>query len=76
MIWPPKEILNCKCIAITYKRRPVPANARATLALLAEGESVGPVANAMGAATRRLLAARFDMSVLAAGAMTHQESSK
>lgn len=52
------------------------ANARATLALLAEGDSVGPIAKAMGAATRRLVAAGFDMSALAAGAMTHQESSK
>lgn len=52
------------------------ANARATLALLAEGESVGPIAKAMGAAIDRLVAAGFDMSALAAGAMTHQESSK
>lgn len=52
------------------------ANARATLALLAEGDSVGPIANAMCAAIGRLAAAGFDMSTLAAGAMTHQESSK
>ncbi|MBA3940569.1 MAG: hypothetical protein C0520_05110 [Sphingopyxis sp.] len=52
------------------------ANARATLALLAAGESVGPIAHAMGAATDRLTAAGFDMPALAAGAMTHQESSK
>lgn len=52
------------------------ANARATLALLAEGDSVGPIAKAMGAAIDRLVAAGFDMSALAAGAMTHQESSK
>ena len=52
------------------------ANARATLALLAEGDSVGPIVKAMGAATQRLLAAGFDMSALAAGTMTHQESSK
>lgn len=52
------------------------ANARATLAFLAEGESVGPIARAMGAATRRLVVAGFDMSALAAGTMTHQESSK
>lgn len=52
------------------------ANARATLALLAEGESVGPIAKAMGTAIDRLVAAGFDMPVLAAGTMTHQESSK
>ena len=52
------------------------ANARATLALLAEGESVGPIANAMRAAIDRLVAAGFNMSALAAGAMTHQESPK
>ncbi|MGH6633983.1 MAG: hypothetical protein ACREB0_11520 [Sphingopyxis sp.] len=52
------------------------ANARATLAFLAEGESVGPIANAMGAAVYRLVAAGFDMPALAAGAMTHQESPK
>ncbi|WP_447757035.1 hypothetical protein [Sphingopyxis fribergensis] len=52
------------------------ANARATLALLAEGESVGPIASAMGAAIDRLVAAGFDMSALAAGTMTHQESPK
>ena len=52
-----------------------PANARATLALLAEGESVGPIVKAMGAATDRLVAAGFDMSALATGTMTHQESS-
>ncbi len=51
-------------------------NARATLALLAEGDSVGPIAKAMGGAIDRLVAAGFDMSALAAGAMTHQESSK
>jgi hypothetical protein len=51
-------------------------NARATLALLAEGDSVGPIAKAMGAAIDRLVAAGFDMSALAAGTMTHQESSK
>jgi hypothetical protein len=52
------------------------ANAHATLALLAEGDSAGPIAKAMGAAIDRLVAAGFDMSALAAGAMTHQESSK
>jgi len=52
------------------------ANAHATLALLAEGDSVGPIAKAMGAAVDRLLAAGFDMPALAAGSMTHQESSK
>ena len=52
------------------------ANARATLALLAEGDSVGPIAKAMGAAIDRLVAAGFDMSALSAGTMTHQESSK
>jgi hypothetical protein len=51
-------------------------NARATLALLAEGDSVGPIAKAMGAAIDRLVAAGFDMPALAAGTMTHQESSK
>jgi hypothetical protein len=52
------------------------ANARATLALLAEGDSVGPIVKAMGAAIDRLVATGFDMSALAAGTMTHQESSK
>ena len=52
------------------------ANARRALALMAEGDSVGPIAKAMGAAIDRLVAAGFDMSALAAGAMTHQESSK
>lgn len=52
------------------------ANARATLALLAEGDSVGPIAKAMGAAVDRLVVAGFDMPALAAGAMTHQESPK
>ena len=52
------------------------ANARATLALLAEGNSAGPIAKAMGAAIDRLVAAGFDMSALAAGTMTHQESPK
>ena len=52
------------------------ANARATLALLAEGESVGPIARAMGATIDQLVAAGFDMSALAAGTITHQESSK
>lgn len=52
------------------------ANAHATLALLAEEDSVGPIAKAMGAAVDRLVAAGFDMSALAAGTMTHQESSK
>ncbi|QCB53563.1 hypothetical protein E5675_03305 [Sphingopyxis sp. PAMC25046] len=55
------------------------ANAHATLALLAllaEGDSVGSIAKAMGAAADRLVAAGFDMPVLAASAMTHQESSK
>ena len=50
------------------------ANARATLALLAEGDSVGPIAKAMDAAIDRLVAAGFDMSALAAGTMKHQES--
>lgn len=52
------------------------ANARATLALLVERDSVGPIAKAMGAAIARLAAAGFDMSVFAAGTMTHQESPK
>ncbi|KGB58299.1 hypothetical protein [Sphingopyxis sp. LC363] len=52
------------------------ANAHATLALLAEGDGVGPIAKAMGAAADRLVAAGFDMPALAAGTMTHQESSK
>ncbi|AJA10305.1 hypothetical protein SKP52_17170 [Sphingopyxis fribergensis] len=52
------------------------ANARRALALMAEGDSVGSIAKAMGAAIDRLVAAGFDMSALAAGAMTHQESSK
>lgn len=52
------------------------ANARATLALLAEEESVDPIAKAMAAAVDRLVAAGFDMPALAAGAMTHQESPK
>lgn len=52
------------------------ANARATLALLAKGDSVGPIANAMRTATGRLVVAGFDMSALAAGTMTHQESPK
>ncbi|HWV59165.1 MAG TPA: hypothetical protein VN034_00810 [Sphingopyxis sp.] len=52
------------------------ANAHATLALLAEGDSVGPIAKAMGAAIDRLLAAGFDMPALAADTMTHQESPK
>lgn len=52
------------------------AKASATLALLAEKESVAPIAQAMGAAFDRLVVAGFDMSALAAGAMTHQESSK
>ena len=52
------------------------ANARATLALLAEGDSVGPIAKAMGAAIDRLVAAGFDMPVIAAGTTTYQESSK
>lgn len=52
------------------------ANARRALALLAEGDSVGPIANAMSAAVDRLVAAGFDMSALAAGTMRHQESSK
>lgn len=52
------------------------ANAHATLAMLAEGESAGPIAKAMGTAVDRLVTAGFDMSALAVGAMTHQESSK
>ncbi|HJS09971.1 hypothetical protein [Sphingopyxis sp.] len=52
------------------------ANAHATLAFLAEGDSVGPIAKAMGAAVDRLVAAGFDLPALAAGTMTHQESSK
>lgn len=52
------------------------ANARATLALLAEGDSIGPIAKAMSTAIDRLVAAGFDMSALAAGTMTHQESSE
>lgn len=51
-------------------------NARATLALLADGDSVGTIARAMEAATDRLVAAGFDMPALAAGAMTYQESDK
>ena len=50
--------------------------ARGALALLAATDSVGPIANAMGAAIDRLAAAGFNMSALAAGTMTHQESSK
>ena len=50
--------------------------ARGALALLAATDSVGPIANAMGAAIDRLVAAGFDMSALVAGTMTHQESSK
>jgi hypothetical protein len=53
-----------------------PANARATLALLAGEDSAGPMAKAMGAAIDRLVAAGFDMPALAAGAMTYQESPK
>src|SRR3546814_4128415 len=49
------------------------ANARATLALLAEGDSFGPIAKAMGAATDRLVAAGFDMQALAAGALRSEE---
>ncbi len=52
------------------------ANARATLALLAQEGSIGPIARAMGATIDRLAAAGFDMSDLTAGTMTHQESSK
>ena len=52
------------------------ANARATLALLAEADSVGPIARAMGTTIDRLVAVGFDMSTLVAGTMTHQESSK
>lgn len=52
------------------------ANVRRTLALLAQQDSVGPIAKAMGAAINRLVAAGFEMPALAAGAMTHQESSK
>ena len=52
------------------------ANAHASLALLAEGDSVGPIATAMGAAIDGLVAAGFDMPALAAGTMTHQESPK
>lgn len=52
------------------------ANARRALALLAEGDSVGPIANAMGAVVGQLVGAGFDMPALAASAMTHQESSK
>ena len=51
-------------------------NVRATLALLAEGDSARPIVKAMGATIDRLVAAGFDMSALAAGTMTHQESSK
>src|SRR3546814_5039661 len=40
-------------------------NAHATLALLAEGDSVGPIAKAMGAALDGLVAAGFDMPALA-----------
>ena len=52
------------------------ARACATRALLADGDSVGPIAKAMQTRARRLIAAGFDMPVLAAGAMTCQESSK
>lgn len=52
------------------------ANACATLALLAEEGSVGRIAKAMAAASRRLVAAGFDMPALAAGATTYQESPK
>ena len=50
--------------------------ARATLALLVGNSSVGPVAHAMRAAIERLAFAGFHLSVLAAGAMKHQESPK
>lgn len=53
-----------------------PANAHATLALLAGRDNAGPIAKAIGAAIDRLVAAGFDMPALAAGAMTHQESPK
>ena len=52
------------------------AKARATLALLADGDSVGPIAKAMEAATGHLVAAGFELPALAAGAATCQESSK
>lgn len=52
------------------------AGACATRALLADGDSVGPIAKAMETRARRLIVAGFDMPVLAAGAMTCQESSK
>ncbi len=50
------------------------ANARATLALLAERDSACPIAKAMGAASERLAAAGFDMPALAGGATPYQES--
>jgi hypothetical protein len=50
------------------------ARARTTRALLADGDSVGPIAKAIATTTRRSIAAGFDMPVLAAGAMTCQES--
>ena len=52
------------------------ANARATLTLFVEANSVAPIANAMGAAVGQLVVAGFDMPDLSAGTMTHQESSK
>ena len=52
------------------------AAGRATLALLVGTVNVGSIASAMGAANEKLLAAGFDLSTLAAGTMTYQESQK
>ena len=52
------------------------ATGRATLALLVGTVNVGSIASAMGAANEKLLAAGFDLSTLAAGTMTYQESQK
>lgn len=52
------------------------AAGRATLALLVGAVDVGPIASAMGAANEKLLAAGFDLSTLAAGTRTYQESQK
>src|SRR3546814_12962326 len=50
------------------------ANARAMLALLDEGASVGPIAKASGAAPDRSVPADFDMPALTAGPLTPQGS--
>lgn len=48
--------------------------ARATLALLVEPASAGPLANAMAAATMRLGAAGIDLEYLVPSDLNHQES--